>query len=228
MSTDRRPIAMIAADQRAANQLGPLAGHLIVPLLVVDDAMQAGPTAHVLATAGIGCAEVTLRTSAGLDAIAAMREETGFVVGAGTVVSVTQLHEAVAAGAQFIVSPGLDPDLISVARKIGVGVLPGVATATEVQAAVRLGLNTVKFFPADRLGGLATIRALAGPFPDVRFIPSGGVDAETAAGYLRDAAVPAVSGSWMATRRMIQCGDWPAIERLSATAAALATSRSES
>ena len=197
------------------SSLGSLAGHRIVPVIVIDDAAQASDLARALAAGGIHCAEVTFRTPAAADAIRAMAEVPGFTVGAGTVVSSAQLASAHEAGAQFIVSPGFDADLVAEALALGIGVLPGAATATEVMAAVRAGLDTVKFFPADRLGGLPTIRALAAPFPGMGFVPSGGVTANDAATYLADAAVPAVSGSWMATRSMIAAGEFAEIERLS-------------
>lgn len=197
------------------SSLGTLAGHRIVPVIVIDDAAQAGDLARGLAAGGIHCAEVTFRTPAAAAAIRAMAEVADFTVGAGTVVTPAQLAAAHDAGAQFIVSPGFDADLVAQARELGIGVLPGTATATDVMAAARAGLDTVKFFPADRLGGLPTIRALAAPFPGMGFVPSGGVTANDAATYLADAAVPAVSGSWMATRSMIAAGEFAEIERLS-------------
>lgn len=197
------------------SSLGALAGHRIVPVIVIDDATQAADLARALSAGGIHCAEVTFRTPAAAAAIRAMAEVADFTVGAGTVVSPAQLAAAHDAGAQFIVSPGFDADLVAQTRERGIGVLPGTATATDVMAAVRAGLDTVKFFPADRLGGLPTIRALAAPFPGMGFVPSGGVTANDAATYLADAAVPAVSGSWMATRSMIAAGEFAEIERLS-------------
>ncbi|RXZ37623.1 keto-deoxy-phosphogluconate aldolase, partial [Agromyces binzhouensis] len=122
--------------------------------------------------------------------------------------------------ARFVVSPGLADDVVERALARGVDVVPGVATATEVQRAVRLGLSRLKLFPAGQLGGLGLIRALAGPFPDVRFLPSGGVNSANAADYLADPNVFAVSGSWMATRDLIAAGDVAAIERLSREAVA--------
>ena len=195
--------------------LGQLAGHRIVPVIVIDDAGRAADLAYALTAGGITCAEVTLRTTAGLDAIRAMAGIPGFLVGAGTVVTPADAFAAADAGAQFSVSPGFDEAVVEAVRAAGIGVLPGVATATEVQRAVGAGLDTVKFFPADRLGGLGTIRALAAPFPGMGFVPSGGVNAESALEYLADPAVPAVSGSWMASRAAIAAGDWDEITRLS-------------
>ena len=189
----------------------------VIPVVVIDEASRAGDVALALADGGIYFAEVTLRTDAGLGAIAAIADLNipGFTVGAGTVLSRDDLERSLAAGAQFIVSPGFDDDLVSRALDAGVAVLPGVATATEVQRAIAAGVDTVKFFPADRLGGLPTIAALAAPFRHTRFVPSGGVTAENALEYLGHAAVPAVSGSWMVTREMISGGDFAGITRVS-------------
>jgi 2-dehydro-3-deoxyphosphogluconate aldolase/(4S)-4-hydroxy-2-oxoglutarate aldolase len=200
--------------------LGALAGHRVIPVIVIDDAARALDLARALTAGGIPCAEVTLRTPAALDALRAMAQLDGFTVGAGTVRSATELEAAVDAGASFAVSPGLDEDVLRLADTHGIGMLPGIATATELQHALRLGVRTVKFFPADRLGGLDGICALAAPFPEVGFVPSGGVTAASAPEYLAHPSVPAVSGSWMASRRLIADGDFAAIERLAAETAA--------
>jgi 2-dehydro-3-deoxyphosphogluconate aldolase/(4S)-4-hydroxy-2-oxoglutarate aldolase len=192
--------------------------HRIIPVIVIDEPARARDLALALARGGIHCAEVTLRTPLALDALRIMAAVPGFTAGAGTVRSVAELEAARAAGAAFAVSPGLDEAIVAAAAQHGTDVLPGVATATEVQHALRLGLTVVKFFPADRLGGLDGIRALRGPFPELGFVPSGGVTATSAADYLSDPGVPAVSGSWMAPRALIAEGDFEAIERLSAEA----------
>lgn len=196
--------------------VGALAGHPIVPVIVIDDPARARDLAHALSAGGIDCAEVTLRTSAALQALRMMSSVRGFTAGAGTVRSIPEFLAARSAGATFAVSPGLDPDLVATADDAGIGYLPGVATATELQAALRLGVRAVKFFPADRLGGLAGISALAGPFPEMEFIPSGGVTEMTALEYLAHPVIPAVSGSWMAPRQLIAEGDFGVIERLAA------------
>ena len=198
------------------SSLGSLAGHRIVPVIVIDDEAQAADLAHALAAGGILCAEVTFRTAAATAAIAAMSAVAGFTVGAGTVITPDQVTAARDAGASFIVSPGFDREIVDLTRDLGMGSLPGVATATEALVALRAGIDTVKFFPADRLGGLATIRALAAPLQGLGFVPSGGVTALETPTYLADPAVPAVSGSWMATRAMIASGDFATIERVSA------------
>jgi 2-dehydro-3-deoxyphosphogluconate aldolase/(4S)-4-hydroxy-2-oxoglutarate aldolase len=205
----------------SAAVLERLAGIRIIPVVVIDDAGQAPELAAALAAGGIPCAEITLRTSAGLEAIGAIGDLPDFVVGAGTVLTVEQVDRCVDAGAQFLVSPGFDDEVVARARLHDVAILPGVATATEIQRAVRAGIEVLKFFPADRLGGLATIQALAAPFADVRFVPSGGVGPANAGDYLRHPGIFGISGSWMATRDAIAAGDFEAIEALSRSAAAL-------
>ena len=192
-----------------------LTGQRFVPVIVLDDARQAVPLAEALLRGGISCAEITLRTDAGPAAIAAASAVADFIVGAGTVLTPDDVDRVVDAGARFVVSPGLAEDVVERAIEHGLEVIPGVATATEVQRALRLGLSRLKLFPAGPLGGIAAVRALAGPFPDVRFLPSGGVTAENAGEYLASPSVFAVSGSWMATRDLIAAGDFAAIERLS-------------
>jgi 2-dehydro-3-deoxyphosphogluconate aldolase/(4S)-4-hydroxy-2-oxoglutarate aldolase len=193
----------------------------IVPVVVLDDPSRAADLMGALAAGGIRCAEITLRTPRALEAIAAASAEPALVVGAGTVLSAADVDAAVDAGARFVVSPGLDEAVIAAAARRGVPALPGVATATEVQRAAGLGLDRLKFFPAGPMGGVATIRALSGPFPAVRFLPSGGIGPAEAPAYLTCPAVFAVSGSWMVPQEAIAAGDWARIERLSAEAVAL-------
>lgn len=192
------------------------AEHPVIPVIVIDEPSHARDLALALARGGIHCAEVTLRTPGAIEALRIMSTVPGFTAGVGTVRSLLDLEQAQAAGAAFVVCPGLDEELVAAAAEHGLDVLPGVATATEVQRALRIGLRLVKFFPADVLGGLGAIRALRGPFPEMGFVPSGGVTAASALDYLADPGVPAVSGSWMATRDLIASGDFSTIERLSA------------
>jgi len=199
-----------------------LAAIRIIPVIVIDDAGVAPDLAAALTAGGIGCAEITLRTPAGLQALASVNEVPGFLAGAGTVITVDQVDRCVDAGAQFLVSPGFDDDVVARAQHHDVAILPGVATATEIQRALRAGIDVLKFFPADRLGGLDTIAALAAPFTGVRFVPSGGVNASNAADYLRHPAIFAVSGSWMATRTAIAARDFDSVVELSRIAAAIA------
>lgn len=190
----------------------------IVPVIVIDDAAQAADLAAALAEGGISAVEITLRTPAGLDAMAAMAAHAGLTVGGGTVLTAAQVDACAGAGARFIVSPGIDDEVIARGLELGLGVLPGVATATEVQRGLRHGLSELKLFPADRLGGLGMIGSLSGPFPDVRFMPSGGVSAANAVEYLAHPSVFAISGSWMATRAAISAGDFDGIRAASAAA----------
>jgi 2-dehydro-3-deoxyphosphogluconate aldolase/(4S)-4-hydroxy-2-oxoglutarate aldolase len=195
----------------------------IVPVVVLDEPGRAAGLMGALARGGVRCAEITLRTPHALEVIAtAAGAHPSLIVGAGTVLSPADVDAAADAGAAFLVSPGLDEAVLQAAARRGLPALPGVATATEVQRAVRLGLERVKFFPAESSGGVATIRALAGPFPGVRFLPSGGIGPGQAPGYLAEPAVFAVSGSWMVPASAVDSGDWETIERLSAEAVALA------
>jgi 2-dehydro-3-deoxyphosphogluconate aldolase / (4S)-4-hydroxy-2-oxoglutarate aldolase len=196
----------------------------IIPVIVIDDPGAAPDLAAALDAGGIGCAEVTLRTAAGITAISAIAaEHPRFVVGAGTVLTIHDVDRIADAGASFAVSPGLDEAVVERAHGRGLAALPGIATATELQRAVGAGLERVKFFPAGSLGGIDAIDALSGPFPGVKFLPSGGVSASNARAYLDSPAVFAVSGSWMAPRELIAARDWDEITRRSAAAVELLT-----
>lgn len=190
----------------------------LVPVVVIDDAGMASDVAAALMAGGIHCAEITLRTPAGLQAIANIAGTAGFTLGAGTVLSVTDVDACVDAGAQFIVSPGFDREVVEHALERGAAAVPGIATASEIQAAMRVGLDSVKLFPADRVGGLDMITSLAGPFPTLTFMPSGGVGPHNAVEYLAHPSVFAVSGSWMASRSAIAARDFDGIRQRSAAA----------
>ncbi|MGW3038433.1 bifunctional 4-hydroxy-2-oxoglutarate aldolase/2-dehydro-3-deoxy-phosphogluconate aldolase [Streptomyces sp. NPDC001178] len=195
-----------------------LAGARLLPVLVVPSTASAGPLADALAAGGARCAEVTFRTPDAEQVVKVMAAHGGLTVGAGTVLTAEQAERAAAAGARFVVSPGFDEDVVAKCRELGVPVIPGVATATELMRALKAGLDTVKLFPAEPLGGLRTLRALAAPFPGVRFVPTGGIDAYRMAAYLADPAVLAVGGSWMATAALLKSGDYAEIRRLTADA----------
>jgi len=195
-----------------------LAGARIVPVLTVPDPRTAAPLARALAAGGARCAEVTFRTPDAEQVVKAMAAQGDLVVGAGTVLTAEQAERAVAAGARFLVSPGLDDEVLDTARALGVPIAPGVATATELMRAIRAGIDTVKLFPAEPLGGRAMLRALAAPFPGVRFMPTGGIDAAALPGYLAEPSVLAVGGSWMATPALLASGDYAEIRRLTAEA----------
>jgi 2-dehydro-3-deoxyphosphogluconate aldolase/(4S)-4-hydroxy-2-oxoglutarate aldolase len=190
----------------------------IVPVVVLDDERGAEPLADALMEGGIRCAEITFRTAAAPSAIRRIAARPDFLVGAGTVITTDQVDAAVDAGAQFIVSPGLDLDVVKRARELGVTVLPGIATPSELQAAVRAGLSAVKVFPVEQLGGLGFIDALSAPFPEVRFFPSGGIRPDAARSYLDHSAVFAIGTSWMASRGDIAGGRFDLIARASRAA----------
>jgi 2-dehydro-3-deoxyphosphogluconate aldolase / (4S)-4-hydroxy-2-oxoglutarate aldolase len=194
----------------------------ILPVVVIDDPAAATDLAAALATGGLRFAEVTFRTPGAAEALAAMAAHPDLIVGAGTVLSTRHVDIAVGSGARFVVSPGFDSAVVEYCQSLDLPVFPGVASATDIQAALRHGLETVKFFPAEAIGGLPLITALAGPFPGVSFIPTGGIDAGNAAAYLRHPAVAAVGGSWMVPRARIEAGDWDSVAALAARARALA------
>jgi 2-dehydro-3-deoxyphosphogluconate aldolase/(4S)-4-hydroxy-2-oxoglutarate aldolase len=194
----------------------------LVPVVVLDDAADADALAGALVAGGLPVAEVTFRTAAAADSIRAMGARGDILVGAGTVLTAEQVDQAVAAGASFVVSPGLSRAVVERCAELGVLALPGAVTATEIQAALELGLTTVKFFPAGTSGGPAAIKALAGPFGDVQFVPTGGVGPANLADYLAIPAVAAVGGSWMVPRERVKAGDFAGIQQLTAEAVAAA------
>ena len=194
----------------------------VVPVVVLDDAEQAVPTAKALLKGGINAMEITFRTAAAKASIAKVAEEVPeMIVGAGTVVNLQQLHDAVEAGAKFVVSPGSDPEVIAEAQKLGVGVLPGVVTPSEIMMGLKLGIKVFKFFPAETYGGLKTIKALCGPFPQIKFLPTGGINQNNAAEYFKNPKILAVGGSWMITKDMVNAGAFDEIAEKSAAATAL-------
>ena len=191
--------------------LDELAAHGVIPVVTMADAGRATDLGDALVAGGLPLVEVTLRTPAGLDAIRAMAARGDLLVGAGTVTSIEQADAAVAAGARFVVSPGLDAEVVRHCTARDIAVLPGVTTPTEVQAAARLGVSVVKLFPAEVVGGLALVQALAGPFPEIRFVPTGGITPDSLVNYLRCPAVAAVGGSWLATSALLASEDWNAV-----------------
>ena len=193
----------------------------IVPVVALDDLETAVPVASALAEGGLPVAEITFRTAVAAAAIRRIAGETDALVGAGTVVRPEQVDEAVAAGARFIVTPGLSLRVIERCRELDVPVIPGVATATEVIAALDQGLDLLKLFPAEAAGGVALLRALRGPFPDVRFVPTGGISAANAASYLALSSVAAVGGSWMVAPELVAARDFAAVARLAREAASV-------
>lgn len=195
----------------------------VVPVVVIDDAEKAVPVANALVAGGLPVIEVTMRTAAAADAIAAIRAEIPDAhIGAGTVLSGQQAETIVSAGARFIVSPGLHDDVVSVANELSVPVIPGVATATEAQAAWNLGLRILKFFPAGQAGGIGMIKALSAVFRDVVFMPTGGVSPKNLRDYLEVPSVLACGGSWLTPADAIEGNDYHRITELAAEAVAIA------
>lgn len=187
----------------------------VIPVLVIDDAATARPLAEALVAGGLRVLEVTLRTPAALDAIAEMKQVPGAVVGAGTVVSTDQFDQVAKAGAEFIVSPGLSERLADPIIASGIPYLPGIATAGDIMRGLDLGLTHFKFFPAETSGGLKALKALAAPFYQCRFCPTGGITEATAPDWLAFDPVLCVGGSWITT------GTPAEIEAKSRAAAAL-------
>jgi 2-dehydro-3-deoxyphosphogluconate aldolase / (4S)-4-hydroxy-2-oxoglutarate aldolase len=197
--------------------------HRIVPFVVLDDAGRADDLGAALAAGGIPVAEVTFRTAAAVDVLRTLAARGDLLVGAGTVLSAAQVDVAHDAGARFVVSPGLSADVVRRCRALGLTVLPGTSTASDLIHALDLGIDTVKFFPAEASGGLPMIDALAAAFIQVRFVPTGGITAESAPDYLAHPAVAAVGGSWMLPKDLVDQGRWDeVVARCAATVAALA------
>lgn len=194
----------------------------VVPVLTIDSVESAVPLAKALVAGGLRILEVTLRTEASLEALRRISQEVrGVLVGAGTVRTPDQGHSAIAAGARFLVSPGMTPRLVQTADGWSVPFLPGAATPSEAMALVDLGYHVLKFFPAEPHGGVATLKALAAPLSDIKFCPTGGIDLEKARKYLELPNVVSVGGSWVVPANAIKAGDWDRITQLAREAAAL-------
>ena len=194
----------------------------VIPVLTIAKAADAIPLARALVAGGLRALEVTLRTSAGIEAIALIaREVPDAVVGAGTVLNPADWDRATAAGARFIVSPGLTEPLLRAAAQSPLAFLPGVATASELMRGLDAGLMNFKFFPAESSGGAPALKALHGPFGQVRFCPTGGISAKTAPDYLALPNVVCVGGGWVAPPDVVDAGDWGKITALAQAAAAL-------
>ena len=203
-----------------------LARAAVIPVLTVERPATAVALARALVAGGLAVLEITLRTAQALAAARAIIAEVeGAVVGIGTVLTPAEMRAACAAGARFAVSPGTTAGLLDAAADAGMPYLPGAATASEIQALLERGYSHLKFFPAESLGGIAALRALAAPFRQVRFCPTGGIDAAKAKAYLALDAVLAVGGSWVAPADRVAARDWTAITALARQAAALGRPR---
>jgi 2-dehydro-3-deoxyphosphogluconate aldolase / (4S)-4-hydroxy-2-oxoglutarate aldolase len=183
----------------------------VIPVVVLDDVDAAPSLGEALVAGGLPCAEITLRTSAAFGAIEMLAADHRLTVGAGTALDPGDVDRAVAAGAQFVVSPGLDVEVVRRCLDLDVTVLPGIATATEAMAALREGVTTVKLFPAEPLGGVRAVQALAAPLAALRFVPTGGIGPAELHAYAREPAVLAVGGTWIAPRHLLKACEFDQI-----------------
>jgi 2-dehydro-3-deoxyphosphogluconate aldolase/(4S)-4-hydroxy-2-oxoglutarate aldolase len=193
----------------------------VVPVLVIEDLATAHPLAQALVAGGLPALEVTLRTPCALDAIRAMADVPGGVVGAGTLLTAADVKAAKRAGARFGVSPGSSPAIIAACQDEGLPLLPGAVTATEIMALLDQGYTVQKFFPAEQSGGAAFLKSIGSPIPQVSFCPTGGVSLKNAPDYLSLKNILCVGGSWVAPKEALAQGDWAKVTALAAEAAAL-------
>ncbi|MCO8120576.1 bifunctional 4-hydroxy-2-oxoglutarate aldolase/2-dehydro-3-deoxy-phosphogluconate aldolase [Stieleria sp. TO1_6] len=196
----------------------------VIAVLVIDDADDALPLAESLWDGGVRAIELTLRTPAATDALARIRKHfPQIIAGAGTVLTPTQVNEAADAGAAFAVAPGTNPAVIKAAANIRLPFAPGIATPSDIESALQSGCRLMKYFPAEHLGGMAYLRAIANPYAhlQLQFIPLGGIDQENASDYLRDPLVHSIGGSWIAPRGLIRQRDWKTITQRASEAAKL-------
>lgn len=199
--------------------------YAVVPVVVLNDADDAVPLADALIKGGLPCAEVTFRTYAAEESIRRICESfPDMLVGAGTVLTTEQVERAHKAGAKFIVSPGFDPEIIDCCISIGLPVLPGCITPSEIAQAVKRGLKVVKFFPAEQSGGVAMIKAMAAPYSMVKFMPTGGISTKNLADYLSCDKILCCGGSWMVKEDLIKSGSFDKITDMTREATALARS----
>ena len=195
------------------NQLG------VIPVVAIEDAKDAASLGKALNNGGLPCAEVTFRTNAAAESIRTLASQfPNMLVGAGTVLTVEQAQKAIDGGAKFLVTPGFDEEVVAFSLARGMPIYPGVATPTEINMAIKMGLTTLKFFPAEALGGLPTLKAIAGPYTQVRFIPTGGINPQNLPDYLSSPAVVACGGSWLVKKTLIANGDFYTITKLAAEA----------
>ena len=205
------------------DSLKRLAASAVVPVVVLDDAKDAVATAKALLAGGVDVMEITFRTAAAADSIKAVAESCpDMLVGAGTVITLDQCSKAVECGAKFIVAPGFDEEVVRWCVENGVAVTPGCVTPTEIMAAMKLGLNVVKFFPAGVYGGLSAMKALSGPFGGIKFIPTGGVNTQNIGEFIAAPFIHAVGGSWVCPKADIAAGNFEKITKLCKEARAAA------
>lgn len=212
---------MAGAMNEILKQIGALR---LVPVVVLDKAADARPLAEALVEGGLPCMEITFRTAAAADAIKAASQIPGMLVGAGTVLNTGHVDRAMDCGARFIVSPGLNPKVVEYCLKRGIPVTPGVATPTEVEMALDLGLEVVKFFPAEAVGGVKVLKAISQPYGMIQFMPTGGITEQNLGEYLKLPCVLACGGSWMVARELLSKGEFAKIRDLTRAAVQLAAS----
>lgn len=187
----------------------------IVPVVVLNDVKDAEPLAQALCDGGLPCAEVTFRTDAAEESIRRMTKSfPDMLVGAGTVLTIDQVDRAVAAGAKFIVSPGLNPKIVKYCNEKGVLIIPGCANPSDVEQAIENGLSVVKFFPAEQAGGLNYIKAIAAPYTGLKFMPTGGINPKNVRSYLAYDKILACGGSWMVKGDLVQEGEFDKVREL--------------
>ena len=200
----------------------------IVPVVVLNDAKDAKPLAKALCEGGLPCAEVTFRTDAAEEAIRIMATEyPDMLIGAGTVLTTEQVDRAIAAGAQFIVSPGLNPKVVKYCIEKNILILPGAITPGEIEQAIELGLEVVKFFPAEAAGGLKIIQAMAAPYTQMKFMPTGGISENNVREYLAFPKIIACGGSWMVSGDLVKAGRFDEITRLTKEAVKIVEERAK-
>jgi len=189
-----------------------LAAVRLVPVIVINDVSKAVPLAKALYDGGLPCAEITFRTTQAADAIRAIADELpDMLLGAGTVLTTAQVDKAIAAGAKYIVAPGLNPEVVKYCQSLDIPMLPGVCTPSEVEQGLALGLDALKFFPAEAAGGVNMLKSLAGPYGGVKFLPTGGITQKNLKEYLSIKNVFACGGSWMVKDELIAAGEFAKI-----------------
>jgi len=186
----------------------------LIPMVVMDRVEHAGAFGDALVAGGLPVAEITFRTPAAEQSVRVLARRGDVLVGAGTILTTEQADRAIDAGAQFLVAPGTNPEVVEHVVMRGVPMVPGIATPSEIELAISLGATALKFFPAETMGGVAALKAFAGPYPDARFIPTGGITPELLPSYLQLKNVVACGGSWLAPRELLAAGRFDAIAAL--------------
>jgi len=197
-----------------SQMLDKLGSLKLIPVVVIENAADAAPLGKALIEGGLPCAEVTFRTAAAPDAISALSQLDGLILGAGTVLTVDQAKQAVDCGAKFIVTPGFNPKVVGHCVDNDIPITPGVCTPSQIEAALDFGLTAVKFFPAEAFGGLKTLKAISAPYPMMKFIPTGGINAANIGAYLAFEKVLACGGSWIVKKDLIAANKFEEITEL--------------